>query len=243
MRMAENLAFDLAGRGITVVSGMARGIDSAAHRGAIKAGGRTIAVMGSGFRNIYPRESEALAKEIAASGAVVTEFQSEVTPVKYNFPRRNRIISGLVKGVVVVEAAEKSGALITADFALNEGRDVFAVPGRADSPSSSGTNLLIKSGAKLVTCAADVIEELDLAVPGVGPCDKKNAAFGSRKGLSDDEKSVLRVLEAEDGVHIDVLAERSGLGRRVSEVLLKMEIKGLVTASAGRTYNFTWGNK
>lgn len=160
LKQAERLAYELASRGITVISGLARGIDSAAHRGAIKAGGRTIAVTGSGFRTSYPPGSERFEEEIASHGAVITEFPSYMKPLKGNFPRRNRIISGLSKGVVVVEAAQRSGALITADFALEEGREVFAVPGPIDSVSSRGANSLLKAGAKLVTCVEDILDEL-----------------------------------------------------------------------------------
>ena len=168
LQMAESLAYDLAVRGVTVVSGMARGIDQAAHRGALNAGGRTIAVMGSGFSHIYPPGSEQLAEEIAENGAVMTEFLSDVRPERFNFPRRNRIISGLSDGVVVVEAARKSGAMITVDYALDQGKDVFAVPGRADLMASSGTNKLIQSGAKLVTRAEDIIDELNVGDIGYG---------------------------------------------------------------------------
>lgn len=161
---AEKFASDLAGKGITIVSGMARGIDSYAHKGALKAGGRTIAVIGSGFNNIYPPENKKLAEEIAKCGAVISEFPLDMLPKKENFPRRNRIISGLSLGVLVVEAARNSGALITADFALEQGREVFALPGKVDSNTSFGTNGLIKQGAKLVSGVDDILEELQIAV-------------------------------------------------------------------------------
>ncbi|MCQ9208506.1 MAG: DNA-processing protein DprA [Omnitrophica bacterium] len=161
LKNAKSLAFELAARGITVVSGLARGIDSAAHRGALEAKGRTIAVLGSGLNVIYPHENERLAEEIAKSGAVISEFQQDVGPQRYHFPRRNRIISGLSLGVVVVEAAQKSGALITANCALEQGREVFALPGKIDSWTSRGTHDLIKQGAKLVESIEDIIEELE----------------------------------------------------------------------------------
>ncbi|MBD3425761.1 MAG: DNA-protecting protein DprA [Candidatus Omnitrophica bacterium] len=161
-RMARELASGLAEAGITVVSGMARGIDTASHEGALRAGGRTIAVMGSGFRHIYPPEAEELAERIAERGAVLTEYPSRQSPTRRSFPQRNRIISALCKGVVVVEAAARSGALITADFALEHGREVFAVPGRADFATSRGTNMLIQNGAKLVTRVEDILEEIRL---------------------------------------------------------------------------------
>ena len=156
---AERLSGQLASLGVTIISGMARGIDSAAHKGALKAGGRTVAVLGSGLLNIYPPENVELAKQITGNGAVISEFPLKTSPLRENFPRRNRIISGLSKGVIVVEAALRSGALITADLALDQGRDVFAVPGEVGSPTSCGTNYLIKQGAKLVDSAEDILEE------------------------------------------------------------------------------------
>ncbi len=157
---AEKLSADLASYGITIVSGMARGIDTAAAKGALTSG-RTIAVLGSGLNDIYPAENKKLADEIGAHGAVISEFPMDTPPIKLNFPRRNRIISGLALGVVVVEAGEGSGALITANFALDDNRDVFAMPGRVDSKTSTGTNRLIKEGAKLVEGADDIIEEIE----------------------------------------------------------------------------------
>ncbi len=156
---AERISRQLASLGVTIVSGMARGIDSAAHRGALDAGGRTVAVLGSGVLNIYPPENASLAKKISNNGALISEFPLKRAPLRENFPRRNRIVSGLSKGVVVVEAAKRSGALITADLALDQGRDVFAIPGEVDSPTSYGTNYLIKQGAKLVDSAEDILEE------------------------------------------------------------------------------------
>ena len=157
---AEDISRTLAGAGITIVSGMARGIDSVAHMGAIVGKGRTIAVLGSGIDVIYPPENKKLYEDIAANGAVVTEFPFGTKPVSTNFPQRNRIISGLVKGVLVIEASEKSGSLITAQLALDYGRDVFALPGNTTSFKSKGTNKLIKNGAKLVEDARDILEEM-----------------------------------------------------------------------------------
>jgi len=166
IQQAERLGFELASRGVTVVSGLARGIDSSAHRGALKAGGRTLAVLGSGLLNIYPKEHRGLAEEISENGAVISEFPMRTIPERGNFPKRNRIISGLSLGVVVVEAAQRSGALITSDIAMEEGREVFAVPGKVDSITSRGTNRLIKQGAKLVETANDILEELDFQIEG-----------------------------------------------------------------------------
>jgi len=156
----RKLSYNLALRGITVISGMARGIDTAAHNGALQAGGRTIAVLGSGHNHIYPPENKKLYYEIIENGACVSEFKPDTRPFRTNFPRRNRIISGLAIGVVVVEAPERSGALITANFALEQGREVFAMPGNINSTKSSGTNKLIKEGAKLVEDVQDILDEL-----------------------------------------------------------------------------------
>lgn len=156
---AQKFAADLSAQGLTIVSGMARGIDTYAHQGALSGNGRTIAVMGSGFNHIYPSENKELAEEISKNGAVVSEFPMDMRPLAQNFPRRNRIISGLSSGVLVVEAARNSGALITADFALEQGRDVFALPGKIDSRTSWGANELIKDGAKLVSSVSDIMEE------------------------------------------------------------------------------------
>ncbi len=157
---AQRLGFELAQAGVTVVSGLAREIDAAAHRGALKAGGRTIAVLGSGLMHIYPPEHLKLAEEIASHGAVMSEFPMESLPLKEHFPQRNRIISGLSLGVVVVEAAQRSGALITARFALEQGREVFAVPGRAGDSKTQGVHRLLRDGAGLVESANDILVEL-----------------------------------------------------------------------------------
>ena len=158
---AERIGFELASRGIAVISGLARGVDSAAHRGALRAKGRTIAVLGSGLNRIYPPENKKLAQEVAQNGALISEFTPDTPPHRENFPRRNRIISGLSLGVVVVEAAKRSGALITANFALEQGREVFALPGKVDSFTSGGVHDLIKEGAKLIESTEDIIEELE----------------------------------------------------------------------------------
>jgi len=159
---AERFSYELSSRGITIVSGMARGIDTASHKGVLKAGGRTIAVLGSGLACIYPPENKGLSEEIARNGAVISEFPMKMSPNRINFPRRNRIVSGLSLGVVVVEVAEKSGALITADLALEQGKDVFAVPGEVKSDTSIGANNLIKQGAKLADNVDDILEELNI---------------------------------------------------------------------------------
>ncbi len=162
LKQADQIAKSLAKCGISIVSGMARGIDTAAHKGALLGQGKTIAVLGSGFNNIYPFENKTLFEQIAENGAVISEFSLNTAPLRENFPRRNRIISGLCQAIVVVEAAQKSGSLITADLALSQGREVFAVPGGANSFNAQGTNKLIKEGAKLVENAQDIINGLEV---------------------------------------------------------------------------------
>ena len=158
--IAKSLAFNLAKYNVNIVSGMARGIDSVAHIGTIMGNGKTIAVLGSGFNHIYPKENIGLLKDIINSGgAVITEYEADVLPIPENFPKRNRIISGLSKGIVVVEAGKRSGSLITAELALEQGKEVFAVPGNVTSKMSKGTNELIKDGAKLVENVKDILEE------------------------------------------------------------------------------------
>ena len=161
LRIAERLGYELARSGLTVVSGLARGIDAAAHRGCLRAGGVTVAVLGSGLGRIYPPEHEGLGQQIVRRGAVVSEFPWDANPLPGNFPRRNRIISGLSYGVVVVEATQRSGALITADQALEQGREVMAVPGEIDCTTSEGCHKLLQAGAKLVTCVEDILEEVE----------------------------------------------------------------------------------
>src|SRR5881396_3144859 len=160
LAVAERLASDLAARGLTIVSGLARGIDAAAHRGALAAGGRTLAVLGCGLDVVYPPENRALARAIETQGALVSQFAPGVPALAGHFPARNRTLAGLALGVVVVEAADRSGALITAGFAGDLGREVFAVPGRITSPTSAGAHRLIQDGAKLVTCWQDIVSEL-----------------------------------------------------------------------------------
>ena len=195
--LARGMARELAAAGATIVSGLARGIDTAAHKGALDAGGRTVAVLGSGMDRPYPPENEALSAAVAERGAVVSEFPLGTVPHPQNFPRRNRVIAGWSRVVVVVEAAEKSGALATARAALEEGREVFAVPGHPSLPTSAGCNRLIRDGALLVRGGADVAEEIGLAAP-VAP----DAASG------DD---VLRALRSDAPSSLEELGRRSGL--------------------------------
>jgi DNA processing protein len=230
---AEKFAADLSGKGFTVVSGMARGIDAAAHKGALKQAGRTIAVMGSGFNHIYPPDNKKLFEEIAGNGAVVSEFPIDTEPKKLNFPRRNRLISGLALGVLVVEAAQNSGALITADFALEQGREVFALPGKIDSCTSFGTNELLKQGAKLVSCAEDIIEEFHL------PITKKTKESFSIKDVSKidllKEESLLYDFITTQPVCLDEVVEKTGISIwRAYDLVLKLEMKKLIRRLPGQ---------
>lgn len=230
---AENISGTLAGLGITIVSGMARGIDSAAHRGAIAGKGRTIAVLGSGIDVIYPLENKKLYKEIIANGAVVSEFPMATPPMSTNFPQRNRIISGLAKGVLVVEASEKSGSLITAQLALDYGRDVFALPGNTTSLKSKGTNKLIKQGAKLVEDAHDILEELPVA-QGAGIKVQGTKAKTTIE-LSSEEGKIISLLD--EPCFIDTIIQKTGLpASKISVLLLDMELKGLVLQQPGKQF-------
>jgi DNA processing protein len=245
IEMGEKLGYDLALRGVTIVSGMARGVDSAAHRGALKAKGRTIAVMGSGHGHIYPDENKDLYKRIAESGAVISEFENDVSPLPQNFPIRNRIISGLSLGIVVVEAAKNSGALITADFALEQGREVFAIPGKISSLTSEGTHELIKDGAKLVQSAEDIIEELGLheIEPMAGKeKDLKEEKISNKtvryvyNSLTEDERKVYKIL-SDEPLYIDDVVKRSGVElSKVSKVSLALELKRLIKELPGKQF-------
>lgn len=236
LKNAQELAFELAAGGITIISGLARGVDSAAHRGALKAGGRTIAVLGSGLNMIYPEENKGLAEEISRNGAVVSEFPQDTPPHRHNFPRRNRIISGLSLGVLVVEAAKRSGALITVGFALEQGREVFALPGKIDSFTSQGTHDLIKQGAKLVESTEDIIEELEpLRACQVNQTESESKAK-IEPNLPEEEKQVYSCLSCEP-LHIDELAQKVNLSYgRLLTCLLKLEYKKLVKELPGKTF-------
>jgi DNA processing protein len=224
---ATRLARDLAACGVTVVSGMARGIDTAAHWGAVKGGGRSIAVLGCGVDVVYPPENEALCRAVAGSGALVSEFPLGTAPLAENFPRRNRIISALSRGVVVVEAGEHSGSLITARFALEQGREVFAVPGNVTCSGSRGGNGLIKEGAKLVERVEDILEELSLALPADGLPAPPSFALTP-------PEAELYVLLCRGPLQMDEIIVASELtAAAVSATLLGLELKGAVVRLPG----------
>jgi DNA processing protein len=231
--VARELGMELSRRGLTIVSGLARGIDAAAHRGALAAGGRTLAVLGSGLEEIYPPEHRGLADEVAASGGLLSEFPLQTPPLRPNFPRRNRIISGLSLGVVVVEAGVGSGALITAHHALDQGREVFAVPGRVHARYSEGCNRLIKAGAKLVENWEDVFVEL---VPTLKGRRRARPAEPPRVDLTSDEQRLFDLL-ADEPLHIDQLIVKSGWGGgRVASVLVGLEMKGVIRQVKGKVF-------
>jgi DNA processing protein len=239
--MARKLAFQLARVGVTVVSGLARGIDTAAHKGALQAKGRTVAVLGCGIDVIYPTENKELFDKILEKdGAVVTEFPFGVAPDKQNFPMRNRVVSGWSLGVVVVEANLKSGALITANFAAEQGRQMFAVPGRADSILSKGCHKLIKEGAKLTEDVEDILSEFEYLLPR----ERKPATVREETGcglqpalhLSDMEQKVMTLIGDEE-VPIDEIIRGSGLtSAAISSTLLAMEMKRLIKQLPGKIF-------
>ncbi len=241
-KIARELAHELAGCGVCVVSGLARGIDSEAHQASLEAGGRTIAVLGSGLDVMYPREHIALAEQIAKSGAVVSEFSFGSRPEAGNFPYRNRVISGISLGTVVVEATEKSGSLITAQCALDQNREVFAVPGSVTASRSRGPHRLIKDGAKLVESIDDILSEIAPALARTDR-DEKSETSVPVVPLEPDEERVFQLFP-EEAVHVDTLITGSGLEpARVLEVLLGLELKGIVTQLPGMYFIATRGNQ
>ena len=231
----EKVSQELARHGVTIVSGMARGIDSLAHWGAISGGGRTIAVLGCGVDVIYPSENRNLFAKMIDRGAILSEFPMGSPPEGGHFPRRNRIISGLSLGVVVVQASEKSGSLITAGYALEQGREVFAVPGNVGTESSRGTHRLIKEGAKLVESSEDILEEILPQWRGERETTPKVEI--PRPDLTEEEK-VLYELLSETPLHIDVMIRESRLDPgKVSSLLLNLELKGLVSQWPGKCFS------
>ena len=221
-QVTEQIASFLAANGVTVVSGLARGVDAIAHNAALKAGGRTLAVLGSGVDRIYPPENRALAEQIFEHGAVLSDYAPGTPPESSNFPPRNRIISGLSMAVVVIEAGETSGALITAEFAAEQGREIFAVPGNILAPQSKGTNKLIQQGALPLLSASDIMQALNLTRVG-----QHKAA---RKVLPADEvEAKLLTAMGEEPLHVDEIRNQTGLPvEKVSATLVMMELKGMV---------------
>jgi DNA processing protein len=229
-QVTEELATVLAQNGVTVVSGLARGVDAIAHQAAIKAGGRTLAVLGSGVDRIYPPEHRQMAEKIIQHGAIISDYAPGTPPEGANFPPRNRIISGLSMAVVVVEAGDVSGALITAEFALDQGRDVFAVPGSIHAPQSRGTNRLISNGARMLLHPTDVLEVLDL----IHNVERREV----RRAIpSDATEAALYNILGPEAVHVDEIRARLGLPiEKISAALTMMELKGLVRQMGGMNY-------
>jgi DNA processing protein len=244
-KITETIASELALCGITIVSGMARGIDAISHKSALKANGRSIAVLGSGLDNPYPPENKGLFNELSEKGCVISEFPIGTPPNKENFPQRNRLISGLSLGVLVVEATAKSGSLITASYALEQGKEVFAVPGNITSANSEGTHELIKKGAKLVQKTKDILEDIAPHLKGlIGFAN--NQSVGSflmnlptnlnRLEINDEEKAICNILGSEPK-HIDIISRETGMQTgRVLGILLGLEIKGIVKQAEGKRF-------
>jgi DNA processing protein len=235
-RVARDLCRGLASLGFTVVSGMARGIDGTAHETSLNAGGRTIAVLGSGVDRVYPAEHDKLYRRISENGAVISEFPMGTRPLAFNFPARNRLISGLSLGVVVVEATEKSGSLITAALALEQGREVFAVPGEVGASRSRGAHRLIRQGAKLVETVDDIMEEIapQLLVRSGKPVSAPRRTLPQNLG---DEFQRIFGLFQERPLQIDEVIESSGCSpSRVSEILLELELQGYIKQLPGKRY-------
>ena len=233
LESAKKLSYQLAYSGLTVVSGLARGIDTAAHQGALAAKGRTVAVIGSGLMKLYPPENQALAEKIAESGAVVSEFPMTVSPDPQNFPQRNRIVSGWSDGLLVVEAGLNSGALITANQAADQGRNVYAIPGQIDKPTSAGSNRLIQQGAKLVMSSADILDDLEMLLPEKPQLQSSPARTVQ---FSENERAVYDAI-GENETAIDTIIANSNLPVGVvSSTLLALEMKRLVKQLPGQHF-------
>jgi DNA processing protein len=241
-QLAERLGRDLAARGLVIVSGMARGIDAIGHQGAIAANGRAIGVLGTGIDVCYPKENKKLYEKVLERGAIIGELPLGTHPAPENFPVRNRIVAGLPLGVIVVEGAQYSGSLITARLAMEFGREVFGVPGNVTQPVSFAPNLLIKQGAKLVTGAEDVIEELPTPVRAAlvqaeqPEAEQRNLLLAA--SLNASEKKLYELLSAEELRHIDDLVERSGLNSSVVlATLFDLEMKGIIRQLPGKQFS------
>ena len=235
LKVAERFGVGLASRGVGVVSGLARGIDSAAHRGCLRGGGFTIAVLGTGIDIVYPAGNKKLLEQIMESGAVMSEFHTGTPPEPKNFPIRNRIISGLSRGVAVVEATKKSGSLITASFALDQGREVFAVPGSIDSFKSTGTHFLIKQGAKLIENADDILDEFGFSDRPVQE-SKVSGGEGMPLELDETERKIYEII-GDYPMHIDQIVRMGDMDvGEVSSTLMKMELMGIVKQLVGKMF-------
>ncbi len=238
LRIAREFSFELAKAGLVVVSGLARGIDTAAHQAAIEAKRPTVAVLGSGLADIYPKENKVLAERIAEIGEVISEFPMQESPKASNFPRRNRIISGLSRAVLVVEAAEKSGALITADFALEQGKDVYAVPGELNNPNSSGTNNLIKQGACLVRNTDDLLVELglDLKKDLEKRTHTDKSSLFTQISLNEDQLRIFSVL-SDEPIDIDCISQLIRMKpEALMETLMQLEMNQLIKQLPGKRF-------
>jgi DNA processing protein len=232
-RLTAEICTELGRRDIVIVSGLARGIDSAAHQGAIEGGGVTIGVLGCGIDRVYPPENERLFQQAAERGAIISEYPPGTPPLAGHFPGRNRIISGISRGVLVMEAAEESGSLITVDFALEQGREVFAVPGPVYAPTSAGVNRLLKDGAHVVTEARDILEVL---WPQVPPREVRRREDCFAADLPDDARNVYLGL-GDEPLHVDELVQKSGLTpMEVSAILLHLELRGGVEQLPGMRF-------
>lgn len=231
--VTEKLVGELSGLGITIVSGLAIGIDSIAHRTALESNGRTIAVLGNGLDIIYPKRNKDLYSEIPKKGAIISEYFLGVAPLQFNFPQRNRIISGLSLGIIVIEAKEKSGSLITCQHALEQGKEVFAVPGNINSVFSKGTNKLIKEGAKLVMDVDDILEELYQLQERAKKIKKENIDYSN---LSELEIKVVELIK-EGPIHCDSIVLKTGMNiSTINSILTVLELKGLIKEIGGRVF-------
>jgi DNA processing protein len=230
--LAAGFARQLGERGFTIVSGLAKGIDRSAHEGCLNVGASTVAVVGCGLEHIYPREHALLYARIGNEGAIISEFSMEMMPLPVNFPRRNRIISGLAQGVLVVEASAKSGALITADFANDQGKNVYAIPGPIDKPGSAGTHALIKDGAKMVTRLDDILEDYEMEAP----LERETESDRRDPELSIEEKVIYQFIN-DRPLHLDEIVEGSGLhASGVSRILLALELKHVIKQLPGKNF-------
>jgi DNA processing protein len=233
-KAAENIGRDLASRGLGIVSGMARGIDSSSHWGCLEGKGFTVAVLGAGVDVIYPSSNRKLYEQIAMKGAIISEFPMGAPPVPNNFPMRNRIISGLSKGTVIVEATKNSGSLITASLAIEQGRELFAVPGSINSFKSTGCHYLIKQGASLIENADDILEALGMNFPGVPKTERSRMAFPV---IMDESETALYNILGDYPVHIDQITRDGNMEpAEVSSLLMKMELKGIIRQLPGKMF-------